>query len=397
LICVAGDWPAWRGPRGDGRSEESGIPTRWSQTENVAWKVALPGRGHSSPIVWGDRVFVTACDESKQSRILLCLDRTSGKVIWEREVLRARLEPKHDLNSYASSTPATDGTHIWVTFANHPRMEVHCFDFAGNRVWQKSPGEFHSRHGFCSPPILYRDLVIVNGDQDALAFIVAFEKTTGAERWRIDRPNRTRSYVPPLLIHAAGKDQLVVSGSKCVASYDPADGEIFWIVDGPTEQFVASPVFSKGIVCITAGYPEYHLIGIQPDGSGNVTKSHVRWHERRGAAYVPSPIADDAHFYIVSDRNTSDKGVLTCVDAVSGKRIGSEKIGANFSASPVSAGGHLYFLDDEGMTHVIKAGPRLEVVARNPLGEPCRASPAIANGQIFIRAEKHLYCIGTPK
>ena len=392
----AEEWPGWRGPRGDGTSRETGIPLRWSGTENVCWKVAVPGKGHSSPVVWGDRIFLTTCLEEEGKRVLLCLNRYDGKTLWERVVLTAPLEPKHKLNSYASSTPATDGQHVWVSFLAIPRMVVACYDMGGRLVWQKSPGEFHSVHGFCSPPIPYKDLVILNGDQDAEGYLVALDKATGAERWRADRPNRTRSYCPPLLINAAGKDQLVLSGSKCVAAYDPDTGRQIWIIDGPTEQFVASLVYTQGVLFLTAGFPEYHLMGIRPDGEGNVTKTHVLWHERRGAAYVPSPIADGAYFFVVSDRPNSENGMASCFEARTGKRLWMQRLGRHHSASPVSAGGYLYFLDDDGQTFVLKAGPTFELVGRNPLGEECHASPAIAHGQIFIRTVSHLFCIGLP-
>ena len=200
-------------------------------------------------------------------------------MLWQRIVLSAPLEQKHFLNSFASSTPVTDGRHVWLTFLEVPRMEVFCYHFAGNLIWRHSPGDFHSVHGFCSSPVLYKDLLIVNGDQDAPAYIVAPDKNTGAERWRIDRPNRTRSYCTPVIFHLAGKEQLVLSGSKCVASYDPDTGKQLWLIDGPTEQFVASPVCTDGRIFITGGFPEHHLIGIRPDGQGNVTRDHIVWHD----------------------------------------------------------------------------------------------------------------------
>jgi hypothetical protein len=274
-------------------------------------------------------------------------------------------------------------------------MVVACYDYDGKLVWEKSPGEFHSRHGFCSSPILYKDMVIVNGDQDALAYIVALDKHTGAERWRTDRPNRTRSYCAPIIVEAAGKTQLVLSGSKCVASYDPDSGKQHWLIDGPTEQYVASLVYNAGVFFLTAGYPEYHNMGILPDGSGNVTKTHVLWHENnvaaRKASYVPSPIAYDKYFYVVSDL-----GWLNCFEAKTGNRLWLELLGRHHSASPVLAEGHLYFADDDGITYVLKAGPKFAVIARNELKDECYASPAISRGQIFIRTLHYVYCIGLP-
>jgi outer membrane protein assembly factor BamB len=387
----AGEWPAWRGPHGDGSADEAGVPVRWGPADNIAWKVAVPGTGHSSPIVWKDRVFLTTCLEKQEQRLLLCLDRHTGKTLWERVVVTAKLEPKHSLNSYASSTPATDGRHVWVSFLAYPDMVVACYDLDGRLVWRRSPGKFYSRHGFCSPPILYKDLVILNGDQDAEAWLVALDRTTGADRWRADRPNRTRSYCPPLLIDAAGKKQLVLSGSKCVASYDPDTGKQYWIVDGPTEQFVAGLVYADGVVFVTGGFPELHLMGIRPDGSGDVTRTHVLWHHRGSASYVPSPVAHGHYFYVVSD-----DGIATCLEAQSGKRMWRERLGRHHSASAVTAGDYLYFPDDDGVTHVLKAGGRFQLVSRNPLGEECYASPAVAYGQIFIRTLHHLVCVGTP-
>ena len=389
----AEDWPGWRGPRGDGTSLEANVPLRWSATENVGWKVPIPGKGYSSPIVWGDRVFLTTCLEDQKNRVLLALDRGSGKGLWERVVLTAPLEKKNPLNSYASSTPATDGNHVWVTFLEFPNVQVVCYDVEGKEVWRRSPGKLYSIHGFCSSVLLYKDMVIVSADQDATgadrAYIVALDKATGKERWRIDRPNRVRSYCPPVIFQAAGKPQMVLSGSKCVASYDPDTGKQYWIIDGPTEQFVASLVFTDDVFMVTGGYPTLHILGIRPDGQGNVTSTHVLWHERKTPAYVPSPIAAGKSFFVVSD-----EGQTSCIEARTGKRVWQEKLGRHHRPSPVSAGGNLYFLDDDGATFVVKAAEKFELLARNALGEECNASPAVSRGQFFIRTVKNLYCIG---
>jgi outer membrane protein assembly factor BamB len=389
----AEDWPAWRGPRGDGTSLETNVPVRWGPKDNIRWKTAIPGIGHSSPVVAGDRVFVTTCLLEKQQRVLVALDRDTGKIVWQRVVVTAPLEPKHKLNSFASSTPATDGKHVWVTFLSNVNLVAACYDMSGKLVWKTSPGEFHSRHGFCSPPIPYKDLVIVNGDQDALAYIVALEKNTGMERWRADRPNRTRSYCPPLVADAAGKKQLVLTGSKSVASYDPDTGKQIWLIDGPTEQFVASVVYGSGLFFLTAGYPEYHNMAIRPDGTGNITRTHVAWHEKnvpaRKASYVPSPIAFGHYFYVVSDL-----GWLNAFEASSGRRLWMKQLGRHHSASPVLAEGRLYFTDDDGVTYVLKAGPAYQLMSRNPLNDECYSSPAVSSGRIYVRTLHYLWCIG---
>ncbi len=396
-LLHAENWPGWRGPRGDGTSQESSFPLVWNNTENVRWKTPLPGKGHSSPVVWGNRLFVTWCVEDEERCVVACLDRTDGKILWEQTVFKGPLQKKiHNLNSHASSTPATDGKHVWVSFLQYPNMIVVCYDFAGKEIWRHSPGKLLSRHGFCSPPILYKDLVILNGDQDALAYLVALEKETGKERWRTDRPNRTRSYCPPLIVDAGGKTQMVLSGSKCVASYNPDDGKQNWIIQGPTEQYVASLVYGDGLFFLTTGFPEYHLMAIRPDGSGDITKTHVVWHKKKllpkEASYVPSPIADGKYFFVVSDQ-----GFASCFEAKTGKREWFERLGRHHSASPVSANGYLYFPSDEGDTYVLKAGPKFEVVHRNPLHEEIYASPALSDGDIFLRTSQHLYCISTAK
>jgi len=386
------EWSGWRGPRRDGTSLETGFPVKWSATENVLWKIPLPGKGHSSPVVWGDRIFVTTCLENSGDRKLLCLSAKDGALLWEKVVITTPKEMKHGLNSFASSTPVTDGKRVWVAFQHDDtRFSIFCFDFEGKLLWTKSPGEFHSKHGFCSSPLLYKDMVIFNLDQDAVAFIVALDQATGEERWRTDRPNRTRSYVPPVIFEAAGRPQMVLSGSKCVASYDPDTGKQIWIIDGPTEQFVASMVYAEGIFFITGGFPDWHVLGIKPDGQGNVTNTHIAWRDQGQdiCSYVPSPVAWGANFFIVSD-----VGNATCFDAKTGKRMWKEKLGRHHSASAVAAGGLLYFPDDNGITYVVKAGPAYELVAKNEVGENCYASPALSRGRIYLRTAKSLFCIG---
>ena len=393
----AEDWPAWRGPRLDGTSLEANIPVRWSGADNVAWKAPIPGKGHSSPVVAGGKVFVTTCREADRKRLLLCLDRTDGKLLWQKEVLTAPLEAKNVLNSYASSTPAADGKRAWVTFLASPKVWVVCYDADGNELWRKSPGEHYSRHGFCSSIIPYKDWIILNCDQDApegkRAYIVALDKATGAEKWRIDRPNRIRSYSPPFIAQAGGRMQMVLSGCNCVASYDPDTGQPLWIIDGPTEQFVASMVLADGVFCITGGYPSLHVLGILPDGTGNVTASHVLWHEKKSdtchPSYVPSPIAAGKHFFIVSDA-----GYAQCLEARTGKMVWLERLGKHHSASPLLAEGRLYFVDDDGVTFILNAGPKFELLAKNELGEKCFASPAFSEGQIYFRTDKSVFCIG---
>ncbi|HSQ58553.1 MAG TPA: PQQ-binding-like beta-propeller repeat protein [Gemmata sp.] len=396
-FAAAEDWPAWRGPRSDGTVTDRGFPLTWSATENVKWKTELPGTGHSSPIVSRGKVFVAGCIEAEKKRVLYCLDRATGKILWQRTAVVSNLEQKHNENSWASSTPAADGERVFITFLDAPRMRVYCYDYDGNKLWEKNPGEFHSVHGFCSPPMLYRDMVIVNGDQDApkgkTAFIVALDAKTGAERWRADRPNKLRSYCPPVVIDAAGKKQLVLTGSKCVASYDPDTGTQNWIINGPTEQFVSSMVLHNGILLLTAGYPDHWIMAIDPTGSGNVTKTHVLWSKPKEGGYVPSPVAFAGKLFLVDDR-----GIASCWDVKTGKEYWKERLsGKGHHASAVAADGRIYFTADDGTTFVLKASDEFEVLAKNPLGERVYASPAFSDGDIFIRGSRYLWCVGGRK
>jgi len=387
----AENWPCWRGPRQDGTSIETKIPVHWSTTSNVVWKTELPGFGHASPIVYGDRVFLLSAVTGNQARLLLCLERRSGKMLWQRTVLTAPLEDKHTLNSFASSTPATDGTRVFAAFLDRDRMFAAAYDLNGGLCWAIHPGPFFSHHGFCSSPTLYRDLVILNGDHDGDSYLVALDRVDGHTVWKTSRENRTRSYCAPIIRRLAGKEQMVLSGNKCVASYDPENGKRHWMIDGPTEQFVASPVFSEetGLVYITAGYPDHHILAIRPDGVGDVTQTHVVWRTTRGAAYVPSPIIEGGYFLVVSD-----SGVAHCFDAQTGRVAWSERTGEQH-ASLVSAEGRVYFLNDRGVMNVVRPAPEFVLLSRNEIGERCFASPAISQGQIFLRGDKHLFCIGT--
>jgi outer membrane protein assembly factor BamB len=412
LILLAGtlmaeNWPGWRGPSGDGISSEKNLPTHWSNTENIAWKTSITGEGHSSPIVWEDRVFLTTSLTEKNERRLLCLNRLDGKTLWERVVVNSPPESIHRLNSRASSTPATDGERVYVNFMlakgediiapnvsskrliTPGRIVVAAYDFAGTEKWKTDVGDFVSAHGFNSCPVLFEDLVIINGDHDGDAYIVALDCRTGKERWRTMRANKTRSYVTPIIRKIGERTQMILSGSLCVASYDPRTGKRHWIIDGPTEQFVASMVYNGEYVFVTGGYPQRHILAISPNGTGNVTETHVAWRTNNGAAYVPSPIVSGNHLLVVAD-----SGVAHCFDAKSGKRLWRERLGSGHSPSPVLANGVVYCLSDQGEATVFRLGDQFELISKNDLGEPVSASPAISQGQLFIRSHKALYCIG---
>ena len=381
FLAFGENWPCWRGPRMDGTSLEKNAPVHWSATSNVVWKTALAGNGHASPIVWGDRVFaVTAIPE--EARLLLCFDRKNGKILWQKTVLTAPLEGKHRLNSHASSTPATDGGLVYVAFLDRKEMVVAAYDFEGNQKWLVRPGPFNSMHGFCSSPVLYEDKVIVNGDHDGDSYIVALDRASGKAVWRVPRKNKMRSYCVPLIRQLDGRTQMVLSGDRSVASYDPKNGDLHWIIDGPTDQFVASPVYNEraNLLFITGGYPEHHILALTPKGK-------VVWRTNRGVAYVPSPISVGDFFFVVSD-----SGIAHCFEAATGKIMWTERMGEHH-ASLVSANGLVYFLNDDGVMRVVRAAKDFTLIAKNELGESTFASPALSGGQLFLRSDKHLFCI----
>lgn len=405
----AENWPCWRGPRGDGTSTESNAPIRWDAAsgKNIVWKVNVPGDGHASPIVWDDRLFLSTCFEETQQRALLCLDANTGSELWRTEVLNAPLETLHNLNSYASGTPATDGELVYVAYLKVDgktvpapnvgaprditpgRIILTAVDFDGRKRWQVDAGEFISAHGFCSCPVLYKDLVIINGDHDGDGYLAAFDKGTGREIWRTRRDHGIRSYVTPIVRNVDGQDQLVLSGSGHVAAFDPSDGEMIWKVEGPTEQFVASMVFDGQRFIMAAGFPTHHVLAIRPDGSGDVTDSHVAWHvDKYVRCYVPSPVLIGRRLFVADDRGTAN-----CFDSTDGTRIWQGRLAGAFSASLVATDRFVYFLSSDGVTKIVSPSDELEVIAENSLGERCHASPAISNGRLYIRGEDHLYCI----
>lgn len=389
--AFAEDWPGWRGPRGDGTSLERSLPTTWDVTagKTVAWKVEVPGRGHSSPIVFGDQIFLATALEDRQERVLCSFDRRTGKLLWQQTVLKAPLEGKHELNSYASSTPATDGQSVYVAFLDGDQMAVAAYDFSGRQQWLVRPGGFSSKHGFCSCPVVFEDTVLVNGDHDGDSYFVALNRRTGETIWKVPRDNHTRSYCTPIIREIDGRTQMILSGDQCVASYDPRTGRRHWVIDGPTEQFVASIVDGHGLLFMTCGFPEHHILAIRPDGRGNVTDTHIAWRETKGASYVPSPLAVGDYFLVVSDG-----GVCSCFEATSGRRAWMQRLGTHYSGSPVTADGLAYFTSDEGVTQVFRPAEKFELLAENQLGEQCISSPAISGGQIIFRGEKHLIAVG---
>ena len=391
-VCAcAENWPAWRGPRGDGTGRDTNPPVRWSPTENIAWKTPVPGFGHSSPIIWSNRLFLTSALTNSEERLLLNFDRDTGTLLWRQTVIQSPLEAKNKENSYASATPATDGEKIYATFLDRDEVLAAAYDFSGKQLWLVRPGRFKSQWGFCHVPVLFEDKVIVVCYSKGENFVVALRQADGHTLWKTPAENPSQSYSPPLIRKIAGRAQVIAPGNNAVTSHDPRTGTIIWKVDGPSSDSVVTPVFNEkaGLVLSCSSWPDRVLLAIDPDGQGNVTSNKVVWKTKSGAPYVPSPVAVGDWFFTSS---YADKAAY-CFDARTGTNLWKEPMGLHH-ASPVTANGLVFFLNDDGVTHVVKAGPRYELVARNELGEKTYASPALSGGQIFLRGFTHLYCIG---
>ncbi len=348
----AEEWPAWRGPRADGSSLEKNAPAEWNAA-NVVWKTALPGKGHASAITWGNRVYTVTALPEKLDRVVLSLDRATGKIVWQQTVVHGPLEKIHPENSYASGTPATDGKRIYVTFRVGDEIVVAAHDLAdGKQVWSVRPGTHVGEWGFSTEPVLFKDKVIVDGDSKGKSFLIALSRDDGRTLWRVDRSHQGISYSAPLIREMAGRLQLVQCGDRCVTSFDPETGKPLWTVDGPSQEFAATPTYSErtGLVYASSSWPQSHLVAIKPDGNGDVTHTHVVWDDKKGAPYIPSMIFAGEFLLTVNPGGTA-----YCYEAATGNVLWQERLGRHH-ASPVLLGGLVYFINDDGQINVIKPG-----------------------------------------
>lgn len=392
-IDLQNDWPWWRGPNQDGHSSSNGLPTSWSVDENVVWSAAVPGRGHSSPCIVSNRLFLTTADEVAQQQMILCYDRETGQQLWKGTAHEGDFMQQHSKNSQASATPACDGKRVFALFLNAGGLWATATDLAGQILWQTEAGPFGSEHGYGSSPTIYKSLLIVQGDNLTGSFIAALDRQTGKIVWRIARPTSGRhgSFATPVIAHLAGRDQLLVTGMNETRSHDPASGDLLWSCDGPAEVTANTVAWGDGLVFASGGYPEKQLLAIRADGSGNITDTHIAWQARKGTAYVPTPVFHAGKLFVVSD-----DGIATCFDAANGTMLHKVRIGGNFSTSPTLADGFLYVTDEQGTTAIIRADESLEIVARNKLGSGGMASVTICNSRIYLRTSDRLYCIAQP-
>jgi outer membrane protein assembly factor BamB len=365
--------------------------TTWSRTENVLWQAKVPGRGHSSSIVCGQRVFLTTADEDAHKQYVLAFDRKTGKPLWKTLVHDAEFTRKNPKNSYASATPACDGQRVYAVFLNRDGLHVTAMNLDGKILWQTRAGAFQSQHGYGSSPVLFKSLVIINGDSLKDCFVAALDRKTGEVVWRTARKTtgKNGSYATPIVAQLAGRPQLILTGMSEVSSYDPETGQLIWSCAGPSEVTGCTVACSDQLVFATGGYPEKEILAIRADGTGDVTKTHIVWRSSKGVAYVPSPLYHEGYLYVVADG-----GLVSCLKAATGEPVWQERQQGGFTSSPVLVGDVLYVTNEAGKTFVLKTGPKFQVVATNSVEEGVLATPAVSGGRLFLRTSGHLYCIG---
>lgn len=397
---ASANWPQWRGPNLNGVSDERNLPLKWTPVENVAWKLAMPDRSGSTPIVWGERVFLNVAEGDALS--LWCVDRAKGTVLWKRALGSGNTRMrKHNMSS---PSPVTDGKSVWVMTGTGV---LRGFDFEGRELWardlQKDYGAFGLNWGYASSPLLHEDALyvqVLHGmNTDDPSYVLRIDKKTGKTLWRVERPTDAErespdAYTTPALLRVGKTTEIVVSGADYVTGHDAATGKELWRAGGlnpernPFYRVVASPIVWDGLVYVPTRVRP--LLVLRAGGRGDVSKSHLAWATENGPD-VPTPVTDGKYFYVVNDR-----GIVWCLDAKTGREVyGQQRLKpGTYSASPVLADGKVYVTNEDGVTSVIKAGPQFGVLAENDLAEYCLSSPAVSEGQIFIRTSNHLYCIG---
>jgi hypothetical protein len=378
-----GDWPWWRGPTHDGIAENQTVPQSWSESENILWKTVVPGKGHASPIVVEDRIFLPTANAENNTMSLLCYERATGDMLWEKEIHRGPFMHMHKKNSQASATPAWDGKLVFVVFMIEEGIFVTALDREGNIAWQTRAGDFDSKHGYGSSPFLYKSLVIVNGDNQGTGFLAAIDRATGEVIWRIDRKNNS-SFATPVVANIGGVDQLLLSGHNAVHSYDPENGRLRWKSEGPAATTANTLLSYQGLVFASGGWPEHNLMAVRADGSGEIVwKKGIK-------SYVPSPVIINNRLLVVQDAN-----IIRLFDPESGEELWKERLGRRgYSASPTVVGDVVYLPDETGEVHVFRVGEKFERISSNKLEGDGMASPVICGDKIFLRTANHLYCIG---
>ncbi len=390
----AGNWPQFRGDNGTANGENLRLPARWS-ADAILWKADLPGVGHSSPVIWGNRVFLTSANTEGTTRHLICLNADTGKTLWTKNFT---FHPghKHGKNSWATSTPALDAERVYFVLADSDRQILAAYDFDGNPVWEKNLGSFSSQHAQGTSPIVFEDLVILANDQDGPSSIIACDRLTGHTVWTAPRKSgpQATSYATPFIYRPKdGPPELICSSSLSgLSALDPHTGQTLWTTKSMPQRTVGSPVLAGGLLfqCCGAAGQGMLMVAVDPHGRGDVSKTNIRYTRKRVLPYVPSPVACGDDLYLWSDH-----GVVCCVEPKSGKDVWTKRVGGDFSSSPICANKLLFNVDESGNVIVLSASHEFEIVGRFPLGDPCNATPAAANGRLYFRTFHHLVCAGT--
>lgn len=389
----ATDWPWWRGPQHNGiAAADQSPPLQWSENDNVLWKAEVPGRGHGSPIVVGDQVFLATADPASQTQSVLCFDRQSGEELWQTVVHRGGLPAKgNKKSSLASSTLACDGERLFANFLNRNAVYTTALSLDGKQIWQRKITPHVVHQGYGSSPAVYGPLVIVSADNKGGGAIAGLDRATGRVVWQHKRPAQP-NYTSPIILPVAGREQLLFTGCDLVSSFDPLTGEKLWEIDGATTECVTSTVTDGQLVFTSGGYPRNHMSAVRADGSGEIV-----W-ENTTRVYVPSMLARDGYLYAVTD-----SGIAMCWEAASGKEIWKGRLGGAFTSSPVMVREQIYATDESGRTAIFLASPDgFELVAENQLGDEVMATPVICDSRIYIRVaelngdqrQEALYCLG---
>ena len=399
LVPVEGEgskyWPRWRGPSGQGYVAGTNYTDTWSDTVNVRWKVPVPGRGHSSPIVWRNYIFLTTARDSGSRLSMFAYRRNDGTLLWERDVPTSGVERTYRKNTQASATPVTDGERIYASFGTHGMV---AFDFNGKLVWHRKVGDLQNYHGSAGSPVLYKDRLFLYQDHSGTSttgsFVAAFNARTGDVLWKKDR-RESVGWGTPVVISTGGRDELIVNSQYKVYAYDPADGSELWTVSGTTMEVIPTPVVGHGLVFCSSGRAGPTL-AIRPGGKGDVTASHVAWTSPRGSPFVPSALVHGDLLYMINDMQS----VLTVLEAKTGKLVYQDRLGEptreGFSSSPVAVGDRIFFTNDNGQTFVVQAGRAFKLLRVNELNAPVLASPALVDGTWYWRTERELLAISAP-
>lgn len=396
----ANDWPTFRGPALTGTSDETGVPLNWSADKNIRWKTALPGPGNSSPIVSRDRVFVTCATEKGKHRGLHCFDRRDGHLLWQRVVDYGEADPTHDTNPFCGSSPATDGQRVVVW---HGSAGAHCYDYNGKPLWSRDLGAFRHIWGYGSSPVFYRDSVLLNCGPGERTFVTALDRRTGDTLWQNDEPGGDEgqekpgqkpkwigSWSTPLVTKVDGRDQVLVSLPHHVQAYDPGNGKVLWSCDGLGDLVYTSVLVADGVGVAMSGY-HGPAIGFKLGGSGNVTETNRLWHvTAQNPQRIGSGVIVGEYVYMVNE-----PGLVQCLELKTGKEVWKDRLGGEkVWASIIAAEGRLYVTDEGGTTFVFApSSTRLELLAKNNVGEPTNSTLALSNGQIFLRTFESLICI----